>query len=157
MPVLLMFSFTSTEPGPKLRVTVENITQTSSLSGMRQKTRRSSIYYEIVIIIIIIIIIINIFGLDCTEPDLGQIRATPHLLTGAHGNQMLQEPALQCHSVTLGNGQMKTAITHFLSFATMVSRSQMSFRPRTITNNRNKNTQYSYNNDKQGYHSWNLF
>jgi len=69
-----MFLFTNTKPGLRLRVTAENITQTSSVSGMSLKTRRSSIYFGI--------IIITPFGLDCTEPYLGQIRATLHSVTG---------------------------------------------------------------------------
>ncbi len=109
----LMFLFTSLKPGLKLRVTAENITQTSSVSEMRLKTRRSSIYYKV--------LMVTLFGLDCTEPGLGQIRATLHLLTGAHGIQILLDSALQCHLVTLGPGLMKTAILHFLSFATLVS------------------------------------
>ncbi len=116
MLVQVMWWFTSTKPGVKLRVTVENITQTSSVSEMRLKTTGFSHYFQI----------LTLFGLDCTEPDLGQIRATPHSVPGGQDSQIMLETvntALQCHLVTLGTGQMKTATLHYLSFATVVSRS----------------------------------
>jgi len=81
-----MFLFTNTKPGLRLRVTAENITQTSSVSGMSLKNRRSSIYFGIIIMIV--------FGLDCTEPDLGQIRVTLHSVTGQQDSQILKDPAL---------------------------------------------------------------
>ncbi len=87
IPVLVMCLLTITQPGLKLRDTAENITQTLSVSGMRVKTRRSSTYQRN-----IIIIIMN-FGLDYTEPDLGQIRATLHTATGRQDSQILQDPA----------------------------------------------------------------
>ncbi len=87
-PVLVMCLLTSTKPGLMLRVTAENITQTSSVSGTRLKTRRSGIYQRITIIIII-----N-FGLDCTEADLGQIRATLHSVTGGQDSQIMLDSAL---------------------------------------------------------------
>jgi len=84
--VILIFLFTNPKPGLMLRVTAENITQTSPVSGMKLKIRRSSIYFGIIIIII--------FGLDYTKPDLGQIRATLHSVTGRLDSQILQDPAL---------------------------------------------------------------
>ncbi len=119
MQLQVMCMFVNTITGLKLRVTAENITQTSSVSGMRLKTSNFRHYFNI----------IPCFGLDCIEPDLGQIRATLHSVTGGQDSQIMLETvntALQCHSVTLGAGQMKTATLHYLSFATLVS---TSFRP----------------------------
>ncbi len=102
-----------------LRVTAENITQTSSVSGMRLKTSNFRLYFHIII-----------FGLDCTEADLGQIRATLHSVTGGQDSQIMLETentALPCHLEILGAGRMKTATPHYLSCATAVS---PSFTPR---------------------------
>ena len=81
MLVQVMFGFPSLKPGLKLRVTAENITQTSSVSGMRLKTTGFSHYFHI----------IQVLGLDCTEPDLGQIRATLHSVTGVQDSQIMLE------------------------------------------------------------------
>ncbi len=126
MLLQVMCMFINTTTGLKLRVTAENITQTSSVSGMRLKTSNFRHFFDIILC----------FGLDCTEPDLGQIRATLHSVTGGQDSQIMLETvntALQCHLVTLGTGQMKTVILHYLSFATVVS---ISFRPQqSLTTN----------------------
>ncbi len=122
MLVQVMCLLTSTKTGLELRVTAENITQTSSVSGMRLKTSNFRLYFHIII-----------FGLDCTEPDLGQIRATLHSVTGGQDSQIMLETvntALQCHLEILGAGQMKTATLHYLSFATAVS---TSFTPHRVS------------------------